>query len=307
MASEKSNFKRKPWIAGLLSFMLAGLGQLYNGQLVKGIIYFILAQLILFPPLVFMTKKGIVSLKIIFYVLLLSVILEVVMFIDAVAVAKRLKIYSLKWFNRWYNYLGIIVILSVPFLILPNSDIFPQSYKVPSESMEPQLLVGDYFFATQKTDVIKRGDIVVFRIGDDKKTYVKRVIGLPGDHVEVTNSGEVILNGTPLLREGAMSVPPSYNPSKPSTLFLEHLDLAHYLIAHDQNNEHHFTYNNDVPEGHLFVMGDHRTSSMDSRIFGPIDIKKIDGIAQVIYFSLSPTYKIRWNRIGLILSNMSPK
>lgn len=300
--------KRNPWIAGLFSFLLAGLGQIYNGQPAKGIIYFVFAQLVSFPPLVYMSAKGIISLKIIFSVLLASLIVESIIVIDAIIIARRLKAYKLKWFNRWYVYLAIIFIIGVPFLFIPTATLFPQSYKVPSESMEPQLLVGDYFFASGKVDNIQRGEVVVFYLDDNNgKMYVKRVIGLPGDHIIVTKSGEVILNGKPLLREGALHQPPSYLPSRPATLYMEHLDLSHYIISHDQDNEQQLTWDNTVPEGMLFVMGDHRTSSMDSRVFGPVEIEKIKGIAKVVYFSSSSRGKIRWDRIGLNLSNIAPQ
>ena len=299
--------KRNPWIAGILSFVLAGLGQIYNGQPLKGIVYFIIAQVVAFPPLIYMSVKGIISLKIIFSVLIASLVVEAVIVIDAILVARRLKAYALRWFNRWYVYLIIILIIGVPFLVIPTTTLFPQSYKVPSESMEPQLLRGDYFFASGKVDNIQRGDIVVFHLNQhNEKMYVKRVIGLPGDHVVVTKSGDVILNDQPLLRDGALNQPPSYNPTKPTSLFLEHLDLSHYVIAHDQNIEQHSTWDNTVPESMIFVMGDHRTASMDSRAFGPVEIDKISGIAKVIYFSISPALKIRWDRIGLNLSNPQP-
>lgn len=299
--------KRNLWIAGLFSFLLAGLGQIYNGQALKGVIYFIVAQLVAFPPLVYMSVKGIISLKIIFWVLIASFIVEAIIVIDAILVARRLKAYTLRWFNRWYVYLIIILIIGVPFLFIPTATLFPQSYKVPSESMEPQLLRGDYFFASGKVDNIRRGDIVVFYLnGNNEKMYVKRVIGLPGDHVVVTKGGEVILNDQPLIRDGALQQPPSYYPSKPTSLFWEHLDLSHYIIAHDQNIEQHPTWDNTVPEGMIFVMGDHRTSSMDSRAFGPVEMDKVSGVAKAIYFSISPAWKIRWDRIGLNLSNTQP-
>lgn len=300
--------KRNPWFAGLFSFLLAGLGQIYNGQPIKGIIYFVISQLVAFPPLIYMSVKGIISLKIIFSLLLVSFILEIIILVDAILVARRLKVYKLKWFNRWYIYIAIILIIGVPFLFIPTSTLFPQSYKVPSESMEPQLLVGDYFFASGKVGNIERGDIVVFYLNsNNEKMYVKRVIGLPGDHIIVTKSGELILNGKPLLKEGTLFQPPSYLPSKPSTLYMEHLELSHYIIAHDQNVEQQLSWDNTVPEGMLFVMGDHRTSSMDSRAFGPVEIEKIKGIAKVIYFSFTRGGKIRWDRIGLSLSNITPQ
>lgn len=148
-------------------------------------------------------------------------------------------------------------------------------YSVPSESMDPTLKVGDRIVATQPLlDVfipgprVERGDIVTFK--DDEgwltipnSSIVKRVIGLPGDVVEGTEDGDIIVNGElldePYLPEGV-----------PGT------DFPFYV---------------EVPEGRMWVMGDNRTESADSRWFQRGDkdgTVSLDSVTGVVFFRTAP-------------------
>jgi signal peptidase I len=150
-------------------------------------------------------------------------------------------------------------------------------FYIPSGSMEPTLLPGDYILANRLVYYLhppQRGDIIVFRFPKDEHfDFVKRVIGLPGDVVE-EHDGQFRINGKPL-RE----------------VYIEHtqkgptpgMDMAPLRIPKDQ----------------LFVLGDNRDASLDSRYWGTVNEHKVIGEAFLIYWSRGTHwYDVRWNRIG---------
>ncbi|MDR7409204.1 MAG: signal peptidase I [Armatimonadota bacterium] len=135
-----------------------------------------------------------------------------------------------------------------------------QAFYIPSGSMEPTLRVGDRILVAKfyyRLAPIQRGDVIVFRYPlNPGKDFVKRVVGLPGDTVQL-RSGVVVVNGkarpdlTP--SQGDSSCPQNYGPKK-------------------------------VDAGHLFVMGDNRCNSEDSRFFGLVPVRNVVGKAVVVYW-----------------------
>jgi signal peptidase I len=172
-----------------------------------------------------------------------------------------------------------------------------QAYKIPSGSMKPTLLIGDHILVSKfnygvklpliRSTVIpvgapKRGDIVVFIYPEDRsKDFIKRLIGVPGDTVEVRNK-QILLNGLPWndthgVHVDSLIIPGSVQP---------------------RDNFGPVT----VPEGSLFVMGDNRDESYDSRFWGFVPMKDVLGKALIIYWSWNhEDHGVRWNRIGSIL------
>src|SRR5665213_471236 len=167
-----------------------------------------------------------------------------------------------------------------------------EPFYVPSGSMEPTLLIGDELLATKypygysaaslpafvvlpTTErylgaLPQRGDVVVFRWpGDRSQVWVKRVIGLPGDRVAL-NNGRVSINGTPvgLRAEGAGEVEIEDGSKMPAARFVETLpgDREHLIFKLTANNPLDNIPETVVPPGHLFVMGDNRDNSADSRV-----------------------------------------
>jgi signal peptidase I len=136
-------------------------------------------------------------------------------------------------------------------------------YLVPSESMEPILKKSDYIggFAIEPSD-LARGDIVIFTERDEKDYYVKRVVGLPGEKLQVF-FGVVYIDGRKL--EEA------------------------YVPNHGLDNFGPIK----IPEGHVFLMGDNRTNSTDSRKLGPVPVKKIVAKASFIYSPVSRIGRIQ--------------
>ena len=172
-----------------------------------------------------------------------------------------------------------------------------QAFKIPSGSMEDTLLVGDHIlvskfmygirmpFSNQTIVPVKdpqRGDIVVFKFpGDPSVDYIKRVVGIPGDVVECRDK-QVYVNGQH-----------EENP------FAVHKDA--YTIRQKYPPRDNFGPIT-VPPDNLFVMGDNRDNSNDSRFWGFVDFNKLRGKAFMIYWSWdSDDFGVRWRRLGDIL------
>jgi len=173
-----------------------------------------------------------------------------------------------------------------------------QAYKIPSGSMVPTLLIGDYLLVNKlaygiknplKNDFLyfrrlpKRQEIVVFTYPLNKKLdFIKRVIGLPGDTIQIINK-KVYVNGK-LLKE-------------PYVKFTDSEIYPKEISPRDNYGPV------KVPPKHIFVMGDNRDQSYDSRFWGFVPIKYLKGKALIIYFSWdSKHFKVRFNRIGKIIN-----
>src|SRR6185369_2303728 len=141
------------------------------------------------------------------------------------------------------------------------SAVVPQPVKVEGIAMLPALREGDRIIIDRNFDKLERGDIVVFYFPmDQRKSYLKRIIGLPNEAVEI-REGQVFINGT-LINE------PYIDPN----LDLSHRSLEERKLTADQ----------------YYVMGDNRDNSSDSRIWGPLDRKFIYGKYVKKYYSSGP-------------------
>jgi len=192
---------------------------------------------------------------------------------------------------------NIEAILLAILLALFIRTFIVQAFKIPSGSMEDTLLIGDHIlvskfiygirmpFTNQTLIPVKeprRGDIVVFKFpGDPKVDYIKRVVGIPGDVIEGRDK-HVYVNGEP-----------EENP------FAVHKDP--YTIQQKYPPRDNFGPIT-VPPDSLFVMGDNRDNSNDSRFWSFVDYDKLRGKAFMIYWSWdSEDFNVRWGRLGRIL------
>ena len=208
------------------------------------------------------------------------------------------------------NFKSILIAIFIALLI--RSFIF-EPFNIPSGSMKPNLLVGDFIFVSKYSygfskhslpfsiplipgkifsDTPERGDVVVFKTPENNRTdYIKRVIGLPGDKIEIKN-GIIFINGSEILRKKLNDFIDTDNKTsnKRVRMYNEYffnkeintLDITDNGIA---DNTQLF----NVPENHFFVMGDNRDNSQDSRFIstvGLIPYENLVGKAQFIFFSL---------------------
>ena len=199
-------------------------------------------------------------------------------------------------------------------VVLAATTAIAQPFYVPSGSMEPTLQIGDGLIASkysygysrysvpfalgpasdtrlfQKLPV--RGDIVLFRLpSDPSKTLIKRLIGLPGDRIQM-RGGKLWINGSevPLARDGSGTVEDGDGSTHTAMKFVETLPggVEHQIFKEGWRGPYDDTDVYVVPEGHLFMMGDNRDNSLDSRVaaadggVGYVPLENLVGKAQIV-------------------------
>jgi len=217
------------------------------------------------------------------------------------------------------------------FIALIIRSFFAEPFNIPSGSMKPNLLEGDFIFVSKWSygyskhslplslklipkrifsKLPKRGDVVVFKTPQDNRTdYIKRVIGLPGDKIRVID-GQIEINGNLILRKITKPfIDKRNNQNKSKRKYVEYFfdkEIAVLDLYDNGINTPDNTRLFIVKEGHFFVMGDNRDNSADSRMIGQIPLENLVGKAQFIFFSLENSRfleiwkwprAIRFNRI----------
>jgi signal peptidase I len=195
--------------------------------------------------------------------------------------------------EMWRRWIKPIVDLACVVLVLMTAKAaIAEPYYVPSGSMEPTLLIGDELLATKypygyssaslptflvlpNTERVlgalpERGDVVVFRWpGDRSQIWVKRVIGLPGDRIAL-HAGRLSINGAPvgIRPDGITQAETAYGSQMPAARFVETLpgQRDHPILKIAARGAYDDMPETVVPPGHLFVMGDNRDNSADSRV-----------------------------------------
>ncbi len=282
------NIPRRPWLAGLLTIFSLGLGHLYIGKAKKGIMLFLIGQILIvigFFSFLYAPIGQIIFLS--------SGLLFVIFCIfDAVKLSKKLKLsYALKRYNKWYVYLLYFVAASFvvqPIVQATSKRNIVQAYKIPSVSMKPTLQIGDHIISDKLIYTYsdpKRDDIVIFPYPEDPtKVYLKRVIAVGGETIESVNK-QIFINGK-ILKEP----------------FIIHTDS--YIFPKGFQPRDNFGPLK-VPADSLFVMGDNRDQSFDSRFWGFVKKSSVTGKAIKICWSWDEkNHSIRWKRIGKYIDSI---
>ncbi|MGH7608183.1 MAG: signal peptidase I [Gemmatimonadales bacterium] len=225
-----------------------------------------------------------------------------------------------RWFDSWMRSLGMALVL---FLIIRT--FLLEAFQIPSGSMERTLLAGDFLFVNKAVygaqipgtsarlpgfDTPSRGDVIVFAYPKDPTlSYVKRVIGGPGDVVAM-RLGQVYVNGAAIEEPYVQRVDPLHDGFDPEFNW-----QRAYLVNRtpEQRRRYHPTRDTwgplRVPPHKYFVLGDNRDNSADSRYWGFVDESAVKGRPLLVYFSydrgtedaLPWLTDIRWSRLGSLI------
>ena len=310
MKIEKINSERNPKIALAMSLIMPGLGQIYNGDIAKGLSLFLtFAFAIPVCTWIGMQISPLLSLMALIGVLL-TIFIYGVSVVDAFQMAKRIGTsFQLGPANRPYVYLALMF-FGYFFVLLQLTDYtqthLAQFFKVPSKSMVPSVLQGDHFFADKRVNTpgakhaIKRGDIGIFVYPNDRTSiYIKRIIGMPGDKIEIT-ANDVTINGKSIRGDQVSDL----GSEELNKLLIDH---NAYLEKADSGETYSVIWKKDsqqkpisitVPDGYVYLMGDNRDESQDSRKFGPVPLTDVVGIAKQVMFSTSADSGFRASRIS---------
>lgn len=219
--------------------------------------------------------------------------------------------WPVEWARSFFPVI-LVVFLIRSFVVEP--------FKIPSGSMIPTLLVGDFLLVNKfvyglrlpvintrisQGSPLERGDVVVFRYPEDpSKDYIKRVVGLPGDNVAYANK-QIIINGKPVPTQlvGDFSYITEQGYILDTEKYREQLGSHRHDILLIPESGMQDMEPITVPVGHYFMMGDNRDNSNDSRFWGFVSDDNIVGKAMLIWWSWdSLETRVRWQRLGEAIS-----
>ncbi len=279
---------RQPMLAFLLSFILPGLGQLYNGDVNKFAWFLLLFAGFSVPAIAFVVLYLPENWTMV--AMLCSVGLSILVWLagllDAWRSASRKRDYQPHAWQGGGVYLLVLVACTLVVLPLLTQYVrthWIEAFRIPSSSMEPTVIVGDFIFADKRYNCsgcehkVRRGDVVIFVYPNDRTVkYIKRVIALPGDHVRVKGEAVFVngqsISGKPSVQNGLAVVQEGY-------------EQAHWVVVWKDRKRPLPQSDLTVPVGEAFMMGDNRTDSNDSRFFGTVPLQDVFGKAQQIWLS----------------------
>ena len=314
--------RRKPVLAALASLVLPGFGQFYNGDLNRAIWLFLSFALLCIPAVALIALY--LPDRLMLPTLLLGLGATVGVWGYAVGDAWRSARRNISSPAKAWQMSGVYALvfvlcdlLALPLLTLYVRQHQVEPFRIPSSSMEPSVRAGDMIWADKRYNCpgcqqgVHRGDIAIFAYPNDRSVrYIKRVIGLPGDHIQLKDR-KISVNGQALQRtaaassEGAVtesigerqwqvqwSEPLATTSTAKPIATIPSLNRAEIAPVKDLQ----FT----VPDGQVFVLGDNRLNSIDSRNFGTVPMQDILGRARQVWFSYDQN-GVRWGRLGQVL------
>ncbi|MBL9161991.1 MAG: signal peptidase I [Planctomycetaceae bacterium] len=288
--------RRRVWLAALLALFFGSVAQVYCGRFQRAVGLYALTWFVAILANIALLCLPLGWLGIIAGCAALAGVYLFVL-IDAIRLARNDSQAPLRRYQRWWVYLLVIIASgTISELVLRlNRQYWSESFLLRGGSMRNSLLAGDRFLVDKLpfySRAPQRGEIVVYRSpGEGNAIFCHRVIGLPGDEVEVRDE-QLLINGQPTTEEYVL-----YEGERPE------YDVLNNFSART------------VPAGHVFILGDNRRNAKDSRIDGFVPIDDVIGVPRMIFWSrehsLSPPSNpwesrepvetlgpIRWARIG---------
>lgn len=302
----KPQFERRiPWVAFALSLLSMGVGHIYAGRITKGLVLYVawfavpalgIAAAVLPPSNVTLVAFLMLPTLSIFGLYIYAAW-------DAFRAARREETYCLQDFNRVGLYCLLIVVhlaCPIPMLVGMRELVF-EAYYIPTRSMSPTILKGDRLLANKfmaRRRFPERGDLVVFRPpqGTSGQLFVKRVVALAGDTVSMAGHS-LAINGRELQREPIPTATLGLTePHVSGDASYEFNAGRRYMVSYSKNRDEDDEYSHfelTVPDRSIFVLGDNRDRSLDSRAFGVVSTGEVLGFVQYNYFPVAS-----WRRFG---------
>lgn len=296
---------RNPLFASLMSAVLPGFGQLYNGELNKAAWLFLgftfftipaIALLVMYLPPTWTMPLLIASLGLMVSIWLFAVV-------EAFMSAYRKQDYQpYAWQGSGVYALVFVLcnLIGLPLLTQYVRTNYIESFHIPSGSMQPNLIRGDMLFADKRYNCpsckyhVKRGDVAIFVYPNNRnRYYIKRVIGLPGDKIKISGKKLFINNKEisrkPTVHHGLLMVKETY-------------DNKSWYVIWKKVEAPTKDINITVPQGEIFVLGDNRNESNDSRFFETVPMRDVIAKARQIWFSFNADLGgAVWERSGKVI------
>ena len=272
---------RSPWdpiVGAMANLFLPPVGHLHVGALERGVLLWAISLVLVDGSGIAVARAPSPATVALFFAAF--IVRFLVLPLDAMRLAYRRPAGGPRppWFVYAGTALASLLVFSAAQSLMRTHVL--RTYRMPSESMSPTLVVGDYFVADMgayRSRSPKRGDIVVYTYPmDPRQTFVKRVVGLPEEIIEIRDR-RVSVNGEPL--------------SEPQVRHTEDP-----ILPASESPRDNFPATR-IQSRNVFVMGDSRENSNDSRFTGTVPIRKLQGKATWIYMSMGPE-GVRWERIG---------
>jgi len=259
---------KKPFLALICSLLADGLGQIYNGELIKGLALALASWIILMLGFSYLMSSFI---GLILFIVL-SLVYKTYVCTDAFRFARKLLVDTARPKPPLALRIGAAILILGVVLCITSNSFFKEflayhAYKIPSASMCPTICEGDRIVANLtafRRSGPQRGDVVIFLFDSENSLHIKRVVAVGGDDVSATH-GHVIVNGNPV--ESAASA--CGTPPIQSFSFETSPDFAPL----------------HVPPNKLFLVGDNMEHSYDSRYYGTVEVSKVRGRPIYLYWS----------------------
>lgn len=270
-------WKPNKWIAAVLNLLVWPLGMLYVGKAKWALLYFSIAMLAILNDLFNLTDSELIGLASI--IILVSIPHAFIIALKSEQSSKRV------WYSRWFGLASIYI--SFIILVIVFRAFMYDIFRMPAASMWPTMQTGTTIavskwgygnyrafgitlLKTKPSNVIKRGDVIVFSYPRDTSIdYVKRVVGLPGDHIAYFNK-TLYVNKVVVSREYIEDV-------DEFSVYIEDNSKTEYYISLIRGSKSKLDGEVKVPENQYFVLGDNRDNSNDSRVWGFVPQQNIIG------------------------------